>query len=227
MSMKTMIAIAGVLAGMSAAYAEDFAQTAVSGPATWKRYDVRGVQLGQTRASLVKRGFTCGKRANQRCFKIMDKRCESGTCKFKEDAFGQWFELDGAKTKLEYMTVATSETDAARIYDIKLYFGPRQLLTSDSTLGKALIGKYGTPTKEEEPDDSDPNGGGRWIFWNPEIGNNGPEIIVDCNAPNNERGGMCSLDAEDYGVVAVDKAKQEDRDKQKVRAAQPAVAPEL
>src|SRR3954468_23624781 len=125
------------------------------------------------------------------------------------------------------MTVGTSETDAARIYDIKLYFGPRQLLTSDSTLGKALIGKYGSPTEESEPSSDDPNGGGRWGFWNADVGNNGPNIVADCNAPNNEPGGMCSLDVEDWGVVAVDKARQEERDKQKVRAAQPAVAPDL
>ena len=121
------------------------APTAVaSGPETWKRYAVRGIELGMARTALVAKGFTCGKRANSRCYKIMDKRCDQGRCELREDAFGQWFELNGAKTELDYMSCATTETDAALIYEIRLVFGPRQLLSPDSTLGKALIAKYGT-----------------------------------------------------------------------------------
>src|SRR5258705_2582731 len=95
--------------GTSVAHADEFAKTALSGPESWKRYEVRGVQLGTSRKALIARGFTCGKRANQRCFKLVDKRCQKGRCEFKEDAFGQWFELNGAKAPLDYMTCATTE----------------------------------------------------------------------------------------------------------------------
>jgi hypothetical protein len=199
----------------------------VSGPEIWKKWAVRGIELSMPRSQLVKQGFTCGKRANSRCYKLMDKRCETGLCQFKEDAFGQWFELNGAKTQLDFMTCATTETDSALIYDIRLYFSPRQLLTLDSTLGKAMIGKYGQPSSHDEPSTGDPNGGGRMIWWNPEIGNNGPEIIADCNNANNAPGGQCQLEVEDYGLVAMERAKQEQIDKQRMLHSQPKSAPEL
>src|SRR5450755_1626405 len=151
------VMICGLLA--STAHAEPFAATATSGPEAWKKYDVRGIELGQSREALVKKGFTCGKRANSRCYKIMDKRCDKGRCALKEDAFGQWFELNGTKTELDYMSCATTETDGALIYDIRLVFGPRQLLSPDSTLGKALVGKYGGATHVEEAQKEDKVGG--------------------------------------------------------------------
>lgn len=199
----------------------------VSGPAIWKQWAVRGIQLGSTRAQLAAAGFTCGKRASSRCYKLMDKRCDTGLCELREDAFGQWFELNGAKTALDYMTCATTETDAALVYDIRLQFSPRQLLAIDSTLGKAMIAKYGQPSSHDEPPSGDPNGGGRMIWWNPELGNNGPEIIADCNAPNNAPGGQCSLDVEDDGIRVAERARQEQIDKQRMQARQPKAAPDL
>ena len=227
MSRPMLATLLALLFASTAARAEDFARTAVSGPDTWKRYAVRGILLGSTRAALAKQGFTCGKRANSRCFKLMDKRCDKGHCEFKQDAFNQWFELNGAKTDLDYMTCATTKTDSALVYDIMLKISPRQLLTSDSVLGKALIGKYGEPTEVGEPSKGDPNGGGRWIWWNPDIGNNGPEIIADCNNGNDAPGGQCSLEVEDYGIVSVERSRQEAIAKQRVRQNQPATAPEL
>jgi hypothetical protein len=41
---------------------------------------------------------------------------------------------------------------------------PRQVLAPDTALGKALIAKYGTPVKVEEPEKEDKVGGGR-IIW--------------------------------------------------------------
>lgn len=206
------------------ALADEFAKTAVSGPETWKRYVVRGLELGTPRKTLAKQGFTCGKLPNQRCFKVVDDRCKKGRCEFKEDAFGQWFELNGAKTDLDYLTIATTETDSALAYDIKYSFGPRQLLTEDSTLGKALIAKYGSPTKVEEGGSDDKVGGGRMLWWNDDVGNNGPNIIVDCSNYGEKK---CMLEAEDYGIQSVERSKQEERDEQKKRAAQPTKAPEL
>lgn len=218
------VLIVGLLA--STAHAEPFAATATSGPDAWKKYDVRGIELGQSRKELVKKGFTCGKRANSRCYKIMDKRCDKGRCELKEDAFGQWFELNGNKTELDYMSCATTETDAALIYDLRLVFGPRQLLAPDSTLGKALIAKYGEATQVEEGSKEDKVGGGRMLWWNNSIGSNGPNVIVECNGTNLE-GPTCTLTANDEGIRSMERSKQEEIDAKKKRANQPKTAPAL
>lgn len=105
------------------AVADEFAKTAVSGPVTWKRYVVRGIELATPRTTLKAKGFTCGKRASSRCYKVVDDRCTKGRCELKEDAFGQWFELNGAKTALDYLSIATTETDSALAYDIRYVFG--------------------------------------------------------------------------------------------------------
>jgi hypothetical protein len=206
------------------AFADPFAKTAVSGPETWKRYAVRGVELGTPRTALKAKGFTCGKRANSRCYKVVDDRCKKGRCELKEDAFGQWFELNGAKTALDYISIATTETDSALAYDIRYVFGPRQLLTEDSPLGKALIAKYGEPTKVEDAESSDKEGGGRMLWWNDEVGNNGPNIIVDCSTLADK---TCTLEAEDYGIASVERSKQDELDDKRKRAAAPSKAPEL
>jgi len=196
------------------------ANTAVSGPETWKKYDVRGVELGQSRKSLADRGFKCGKRANSRCYKIMDKRCDSGRCELKEDAFGQWFELNGAKTELDYMSCATTETDSALVYDCRLKFGPRQVADGSSALGKALIAKYGEPSTVDEAPKEDKVGGGRMLWWNAKVGSNAPNITVDCNSSTDEP--QCTLYLNDGGLLDVERAKQTELDdKRKRQVAQP------
>jgi hypothetical protein len=209
----------GLVAGSGPA-----ANTATSGPETWKKYDVRGVQLGQTRKSLADRGFKCGKRANSRCYKVMDKRCETGRCELKEDAFGQWFELNGAKTELDYMSCATTETDSALVYDCRLKFGPRQVADETSTLGKALIAKYGEPSKVDEAPKEDKVGGGRMLWWNEKVGSNAPNIIVDCNSSSDEP--QCTLYLNDGGLLDVERAKQVELDDKRKRNT-PQAAPSL
>ena|SRR5664279_3784226 len=220
--MLKLVAVMIILA--STAYAEPFAATATSGTEAWKKYDVRGIELGQSRKQLVKKGFTCGKRTNSRCFKIMDKRCDKGKCKLVEDAFGQWFELNGAKTELDYMSCATTESDAALIYEIRLVFGPRQMLAPDSTLGKALIAKYGEATRVDEGAKEDKVGGGRMAWVN--TSNTGPQVQVECDGTNME-GPTCTLTASDDGVRSMERSKQEEIDAKKKRANQPKSAPEL
>jgi hypothetical protein len=197
------------------------ANTAASGPATWKKYDVRGVELGQSRKSLADRGFTCGKRANSRCFKIMDKRCDSGRCELKEDAFGQWFELNGAKSQLDYISCATTETDSALVYDCRLKFGPRQVADATSTLGKALIAKYGEASQVDDAPKEDKVGGGRMLWWNQKVGSDAPNITVDCNSTTDDP--QCTLYLNDGGLLDVERAKQTELDdKRKRQVAQPA-----
>jgi hypothetical protein len=213
---------------------QPFAATATSTPDTWKRYELRGIQLGMSRKQLRGMGFTCGERANSRCYKIMDDRCKQGVCKLKtDDTFGdQWFELNGSKATLDYMTCATTETDAALIYECRLQVSPRQLLTADSTLGKALIGKYGMYVQKDDPQDGDPEGGGRMLWWNTESGNNGPEINADCSSMIDGMSGkplehQCKITVSDEGIRKMEQEKQAERDQQKMRASQPTTAPSL
>jgi len=203
-----------------------YAASATSGPDAWKHYDIRGVQLGMARTQLAKMGFTCEKRANSRCYKQMDPRCDGHKCDVHSDAFGQWWEVDGLKTTLDYMSIATTETDAALAYDIHLAFGPRQPLDRDSTLGKALIAKYGDATSVEEGAKDDKVGGGRMLWWNNDIGSNGPNVIVECNGTNSV-GPQCSLSAGDNGILTAERSRQETIDAKRKKDNQPKAAPAL
>lgn len=227
--MKLLVAI--TILAASHAYAEPFAATATSGPETWKKYDVRGARFGMSRAELVKQGYTCGKTPNSRCWKIIDKRCDGhAKCEVKTDAFGSWFEVDGIKTSVDYVSCATTESDGALVYDIVSAFGPRQLLTNDSTLGKALQAKYGESTSVEEGASNDKVGGGRMLWWNNSLGNNGPNIIVECDGTNDGYavvGAQCILRASDAGVQAMERSKQQAIDAKRKHAAQPTTAPSL
>ena len=123
------------------------------------------------------------------------------------------------------MTYGTTETDAALISSIRLYFAPRQLLTPDSVLGKTLIEKYGQPTEHSDPESaSDLAGGGRMFWSNPDLGGNGPEVIADCNGSTKKQ---CELTVEDGGVVSMERSRQADIDKKRMRDSQPKTAPEL
>jgi len=213
---------------------QPFAATATSGPDAWKRYELKGIQLGMSRKQLKDMGFTCGERANQRCWKIIDDRCKTGVCKFKEDVtWGeQWFELNGNKATLDYITCRTTETDAALVDECRLQVSPRQVLAADSTLGKALIAKYGEPVEKTAADTSDPEGGGRLLWWNPELGNNGPEVDADCTSEIEAVSGkylqkQCRITVSDDGVRKMALEKQADIDAQRKKAAQPTTAPQL
>jgi hypothetical protein len=198
----------------------------VSGSETWTRYDVRGVQLNMTRAELAAKGFRCREPGREHsCYKLVDKRCDAGRCVVKQDSIDQWFELNGAKTQLEYVTCQITDTDAGRCFVIDYAFAPRQLLTLDSTLGKALIAKYGAPSSHEDPPQGDPSGGGRMIWSSTQ--SYGPEIIASCNAMNNEAGGQCSIHVDDFSLRTNEQEKQAEIDKQKMLKSQPTTAPQL
>jgi hypothetical protein len=196
------------------------------GPEVWARFDVRGVQLNMTLAQFKAKGFRCREPGREHsCYKLIDKRCDTGHCVVKQDAIDQWFELNGAKTQLEYVTCQVTDTDAGRCFEIHYAFAPRQLLTPDSTLGKALIAKYGAPSTHEEPPQGDPNGGGRMLWLSTQ--SYGPEVIATCNAGNNEPGGQCSIQVDDYSLRSAEQEKQAELDKQKMLKSQPTTAPQL
>jgi|HubBroStandDraft_6_1064221.scaffolds.fasta_scaffold34058_3 hypothetical protein len=195
----------------------------VSGPATWARYDVRGVQLNMTLAQFKAKGFRCREPGREHsCYKLIDKRCDTGRCVVKQDEIDQWFELNGAKTDLEYVTCQVTDTDAGRCFEIHYAFAPRQLLTPNSTLGKALIAKYGPASSNEDPPQGDPKGGGRMIWSSTQ--SYGPEIIATCNG--NELG-QCSIQVDDYSLRTNEQQNQAEIDKQKMLKNQPTQAPQL
>jgi len=197
-----------------------------SSPETWNRWEVRGLKLGMPRTAVVAKGYTCGKSPRSSCYKFVDKRCEGHKCVLKQDMMGQWFELDGVRTKLDFITCDFTESDSALVYRIYLKFSPRQLLTPESTLGKALIKKYGPTSGYDAPSDADPDGGGRMTFG--DMGHTyTPNIIADCNSPNDEAGGQCSLQVDDFAIEQTEKSKQEDIDKQNRQSRQPTTAPDL
>jgi len=203
-----------------------------SGPALWKQWTTHGIPLGTSREELKKAGFNCGERANQRCFKIIDERCKTGRCELGEDKLmgEQWLELNGARTELDYMSIATTETDTAKAYEIRYVFGPRQLLAESSTLGKALVAKYGKPSVVNEPWQGDPMGGGSMVWQNKELGGAGPMVDASCNPSNgNDMAATrtCKITVSDDQIRIVEKRNQEDRDKQKMLHSQPTTAPSL
>jgi hypothetical protein len=198
-------------------------------PATWKRFEVRGVQLGAPRTALEKTGFVCaGKKS--RCYKVVDKRCEQGTCLFKEDKLWgeQWFELNGVKTELEFITCAFTDTDSALAYDCTYKFGPRQLLTEDSTLGKALIKKYGAPTDIDQPSNpDDPVGGGRFRWANKDE-SRAPQMNIDCEeSAQGRKDAHCRMFLSCDGILSSERDKQQTINEQRRRDRQPVAAPEL
>jgi hypothetical protein len=122
------------------------------------------------------------------------------------------------------MTCGTTETDSARISSIRLYFAPRQLLTPDSVLGKAMTAKYGKPSQVNEPEDHDPAGGGSLRWFNADLGGGGPQASADCSGTGKKQ---CQLTVEDDGLVAMERAKQAKLDKQRMHDSQPKAAAEL
>jgi hypothetical protein len=122
------------------------------------------------------------------------------------------------------VTCQVTDTDAGRCFVIDYAFGPRQLLTLESTLGKALTAKYGAPSTHEEPPQGDPSGGGRLIWSSSQ--SYGPEIIASCNAMNNEPGGKCSIHVDDFSLRTAEQEKQAELDKQKMLKNQPTQAPQ-
>jgi hypothetical protein len=221
--MRTFVLVLGLLT-FQTVHAEP--NNLVSGPEAWKHYDVRGVQLNMTRAELKAKGYRCGEPGREHsCYKLIDKRCDKGHCVVKQDAMDQWFELNGAKTQLDLVTCQVTDTDAGRCFVIDYYFAPRQLLTPTSTLGKALIAKYGPSSTNEDPQGGDPSGGGRMLWLTTQ--SYGPELIASCLATNNEAGGQCTIRVDDYSLRTAEQEKQGEIDKQKMLKNQPTKAPDL
>jgi hypothetical protein len=202
------------------------ARAVPSGPATWNRWEVRGLRLGMPRSAVVAQGYTCGKQPRSSCYKFLDKRCKTGKCELKHDMMNSWFVLDGVETKLDFITCDFTDSDSALVYRIYYGFAPRQLLTPESTLGKALIEKYGPTSGVDEPSQGDHQGGGRMTFG--DMGHSdAPNIIADCNSPNDEPGGQCHLQVDDFTIQTVERSKQQQIDKQTRQASQPTTAPDL
>ena len=221
MSRDLVAACLACLACLEVAHA---APGATSGPELWKRFDVRGVRLGMSRAELVKRGFKCGENPNSKCLKIDDARCKGHACEF--DDSDNVFKRDGAQIDLDYIVCETTPTDAALVWHIKAGITPRQLLTPTSVLGKAITAKYGPPDGKNDLDPHDTKGGG---FWSWRLGDG--NATLNCSTPQGEYDSpgyrTCYLELVDHGVERLEDQRQDQRNQQKRDASQPTAAPAL
>jgi hypothetical protein len=113
------------------------------GASDWDRFSIKNVKLGML---LKDAGFTtCPAPPNHSkyavpYYKIVDPRCDAGNTCAVEDKNGCTVRLNGKNAghgdpdELEYLQVlATTETDAPRIYEIYYYF-PRQFLSCEAAL---------------------------------------------------------------------------------------------
>jgi hypothetical protein len=196
-------------------------------PETWKRFEIRGVQLGMPMASL--KDFTCTDRAKRHeyaanCYKLTDARCKQGNCVLKQDAMGQWWEIDGVKEDPEIVVVTLTDSDDGLIYQIRLKIGPRQLLDKDTTLGKAMIAKYGEPTESDPTFGKDQNGGGRMRWFNSDHFGDYPNFEVDCESNYKD---FCHVTAEAGAILENARSKQKVIDEKRLRDKQPTTAPQL
>ena len=134
----------------------------------WKRFTVKDVALGGELSKTA--GFTCGPDPTLRgfstyrptCVRFLDERCKERPHKINQtssqddypkgqvcfmDAGNQGTYLDGKymSPPLQAIAIVGTDTDSHRIYEIDYAFA-RDVLATDSKLGKALIEKYGQPT---------------------------------------------------------------------------------
>src|SRR5689334_20402289 len=106
-SWKWNVLLVGMVAAFASASMADQAGDAVpSSPETWNRWETRGVRLGTPRKELIAKGFTCGKAPRSPCYKLVDKRCtKHARCELKQDAFNNWFELNGQRVELDLLSI--------------------------------------------------------------------------------------------------------------------------
>jgi hypothetical protein len=139
---------------------------------------------------------------------------------------------DGATTRSSTSCCSTTTTDAALAFDCTLKISPRQLLTAESALGKALIAKYGMFVQKNDPVKDDPLGGGELFWLNSALGYQGPMIDASCSSEFEPLTGVpsehqCRIHLVDQGIRKMEEAKQADRDQEKMKANQPKTAPSL
>jgi hypothetical protein len=217
------VTICAVASGPHAAHADDIQNS----PATWKRLEVRGVQLAMPMTSL--KGFTCTEGAKHHkylgtCYELTDARCKTGRCELKQDAMDQWWEIDGVKEEPEIVTVRLTDTDEGLVYQVNVKIAPRQLLDTDTTLGKALIAKYGEPTDNDPTFGTDKVGGGRMRWYNKDHFGEYPNLEVDCES---NYGAFCHISLQSDAILNASRSRQQEVDDKRLKAKQPITAPKL
>ena len=161
----------------------------------WKRYAVRDIVLGTPLARL--RGFTCDA-SHGVCEKILNPAICETACDVAQDE------------RLEYLRVTPAATDTKRIYRIEYRFRTSDYLSPDSSLGRALISKYGKP-EALEPEYR------QRALWQGAHGSEGPQVEISCAS------GTCTVVAEDRELAYAEEQQQRQIDiaRQKAHAGPP------
>ena len=139
--------------------------------AIWKKYEVRGVQIGMTVEQLI--GFTCrsDKKAGEfayRCVRFIDEKCkglptfahdtdaccgghhaEPQGCTYDADKGGTYLNGKWMNAPLQVVAATLTDTDAPRVYQIDSTMAYENV-TRDSKILTSMIAKYGEPESFRE-----------------------------------------------------------------------------
>jgi hypothetical protein len=220
---------------------------ALDGNEALKPFKVLDVaRIGMPRARLE--GFTCmgeEKWASPRtpgwssgprhCYKIVDDVCKKAKCKLDpghDMSYGVAFLVNGIAAEIDFIEVALTDTDACLVYDINYSFGPRQMLTPDGALGKALIARFGAPLRVSRPDiESDKVGGGSFDWEDHSAKTFDTRPFVDCSGGQGRTNGSitdkCKMHISSDGVLSFARQNQKDADEKAALEKQPKAAPKF
>jgi hypothetical protein len=136
----------------------------------WKRFAIKDVKLGTELSKLKKAGFTCDHEDfRPACVLFLDPKCKGRPSKINPanvssqvpagqscflnsnpgSGFGATY-LDRKLTTLSHVVIEGTHSNVPRVDEITYRF-PKDVLTEDSNLGKALIAKYGKPNRADPP----------------------------------------------------------------------------
>jgi|HubBroStandDraft_6_1064221.scaffolds.fasta_scaffold56264_3 hypothetical protein len=162
---------ATILVGIPRAIADDPATGTYPEKAdVWKRFAIKDVKLGTELSKLKQAGFTCDHQDfRPACVMFLDAKCKGRPTKITPanvgsqmpagqscflnsvagSAWGGTF-LDRKLVTLSHVVVEGTHSNVPRVDQI-IYRFPKDVLTEDSNLGKALIAKYGKPNRADPP----------------------------------------------------------------------------
>jgi hypothetical protein len=159
------------------------------------------------------------------CVKFLDERCAgrptkinhvssssdrpAGQLCFMDEGNGGTY-LDGKfmSPPLSAIAIVATDTSRPRVYEIRYTFA-KDMLTTDSKLGQALIAKYGKPSHVDPPTRMD------WTAADAQLG-------ASCGASEGAQGNYCTLTVSDTTLLDSERSKQKAADEQVAKQSAPA-----
>lgn len=199
--------------------------------AAWKKLTLKGIALGTGFFEVP--GFTCGPDPSLRgfstyrrtCVKFLDERCAgrptkinhvsshsdmpAGQICFMDEGNGGTY-LDGKfmSPPLSAIAIVATDTSAPRVYEIRYTFA-RDMLTTDSKLGQALLAKYGKPSHFDPPTQ---------MSWTAADA----QLDASCGGSEGPQGDYCTLTVSDTTLLDSERSKQKAADEQLAKRNAPA-----